>query len=102
MDAAHRPADAEVPLGLATRFVLKLFVFGTLISLVPLLFVNLPLQMLLISLGSTVYLVGIVGANIAALVLSFALAAKLIFAWGVAGQRFRTIATEDNWSASER
>lgn len=82
--STNRP---EATLGFAAKFVLKLFWLTLLFSIIPLIFVNLPLGMFLINFGK-ISMPLIILANILAIFLSGALAAKLIFAWGVNGFEF--------------
>ncbi|CAN7353730.1 hypothetical protein LJR071_001985 [Pseudomonas sp. LjRoot71] len=82
--STHRP---EATLSFAAKFVLKLFGLTILFSIIPLLFVNLPLGMFLMNFGKISILL-IILANFFAIFLSGALAAKLIFAWGVSGFEF--------------
>lgn len=84
IQSTNRP---EATLGFAAKFFLKLFWLTLLFSIIPLLFVNLPLGMLLINFGKISILL-IILANLLAIFLSGALAAKLIFAWGVNGFEF--------------
>lgn len=78
----------EATLGFAAKFFLKLFGLTLLFSIIPLLFVNLPLGIFLINFGKISILL-IILANLLAIFLSGALAAKLIFAWGVNGFEFK-------------
>lgn len=87
MEKAQSTSRPEATLGLAAKFVLKLFGLTLLFSIIPLLFVNLPLGMLLINFGKISILL-IPLANLLAVFLSGALAAKLIFAWGVGDFEF--------------
>jgi len=84
IQSTNRP---EATLGFAAKFVLKLFGLTLLFSIIPLLFVNLPLGMFFINFGKISILL-IILANLLAVFLSGALAAKLIFAWGVNGFEF--------------
>ena len=77
----------EATLGFAAKFILKLFSFTLLFSIVPLLFVNLPLRMLFINFDS-LYTPLMWLANSLSVFFSGALAAKLIFAWGLNGFAF--------------
>ena len=77
----------EATFGFAAKFVLRLFGLTLLFSIVPLLFVNLPLGMFLANFGKLSILLMLLG-NLMAVFLSGALAAKLIFAWGVNGFAF--------------
>lgn len=80
-------SKSEATLGFAAKFFLKLFGLTLLFSIVPLIFVNLPLNMFLMNFGS-LYIPLIFITNFLAVLLSGALAAKLIFAWGVNGYAF--------------
>jgi len=87
MEKAQSTNRPEASLGFAAKFILKLFGLTLLLSIIPLLFVNLPLGMFLINFGKISILL-IILANLLAVFLSGALAAKLIFAWGVNGFEF--------------
>ncbi len=82
--AIKRP---EASFGFALKFALKFFGLTLLLSIIPLLFVNLPLAMFLINVGNVSVLL-IPVANVVVFVVCAALAAKLIFAWGVNGCEF--------------
>jgi hypothetical protein len=92
MEKTQSTNPPEATLGFAARFILKLFGLTLLFSIIPLLFVNLPLGMLLINFGKISILL-IILANLLAIFLSGALAAKLIFAWGVNGFEFNITKT---------
>lgn len=81
----------EASLGFCTRFVLKLLLLGSLISIVPLIFVNLPLMVSVMDLAPRLIFVCLFFLNLIAIVLSFALAAKLIFSWGLKGATFSIV-----------
>jgi len=89
IQSTNRP---EASLGFAAKFFIKLFWLTLLFSIIPLLFVNLPLGMFLINFGKISILL-IMLANLLAVFLSGALAAKLIFAWGVGGFEFHITKT---------
>ncbi|WP_313038374.1 hypothetical protein [Stutzerimonas nitrititolerans] len=78
---------SEATLGFSAKFFLKLLGFTFLFSIVPLIFVNLPLNMFLMNFGS-LYIPLFFLTNFLAVLLSGTLAAKLIFAWGVNGYAF--------------
>lgn len=90
MEKTLATSRTEASLGFAAKFVLKLFGLTVLFSIIPLLFVNLPLLMLLMNFGEISVLL-IFLANVLAVFTSGALAAKLIFAWGVNGFEFDII-----------
>lgn len=87
MEKIQPKSRAEVTFGFAAKFFLKIFGLTLLFSVVPLLFVNLPLGMFLVNLGKLSVPL-IIMANLLAIFLSGALAAKLIFVWGVNGFEF--------------
>lgn len=84
MNKSQSENKTEATLGFAATFFLKLFFLTVLFSIVPLLFVNLPLGMFLTNFGR-LYIPLMLLANLLAVFLSGAFAAKLIFAWGVNG-----------------
>ncbi|UTW05968.1 hypothetical protein [Pseudomonas benzenivorans] len=77
----------EATFGLAAKFALRLLALTILFSIIPLLFVNLPLNMFLTNFGN-LYIPAMLVANCLAVFLSCALAIKLILAWGVGGFQF--------------
>lgn len=87
MEKPQSISRPEATLGFAAKFVLKLFGLTVLFSIIPLLFANLPLLMFLVNFGEISVLL-ICLANLLAVFMSGALAAKLIFAWGVNGFEF--------------
>ena len=98
MESAPPAKRPEASFGFALKFALKFFGLTLLLSIIPLLFVNLPLAMSLIDFGKvSILLIPI--ANVLAVVLCAALSAKLIFAWGVNGCEFY-IAKVDGESGS--
>ncbi|MCJ0879633.1 hypothetical protein MRX33_19095 [Pseudomonas sp. JI-2] len=92
MEKIQSTSRPEASLGFAAKFFIKLFWLTLLFSIIPLLFVNLPLGMFLINFGKISILL-IMLANLLAVFLSGALAAKLIFAWGVGGFEFHITKT---------
>lgn len=88
MKQSQSENKTEATLGLAAKFFLKLLGLTILFSIVPLLFVNLPLGMLLANFGN-LYIPLIVFSNLLAVFFSGAFATKLIFAWGVNGCVFK-------------
>lgn len=84
MEKVQLANQTEATLGFALKFFLKLISLTLLLSIIPLLFVNLPLRMFFINFGS-LYTPLMLSVNLLAIILSGSLAAKLIFAWGVSG-----------------
>lgn len=88
MKQSQSENKTEATLGFAAKFFLKLLGLMILFSIVPLLFVNLPLGMFLANFGN-LYIPLILFSNLLAVFFSGAFATKLIFAWGVNGCVFK-------------
>jgi hypothetical protein len=79
----------NMSLGFCAGFVFRLVSLGLLFSLIPLIFVNLPVRILFLSSPTFFYNIIMVTLNCLAIFVCFAFAAKLLFSWGVKGYQFK-------------
>ncbi len=70
------------------HFTFRVLVLGALISILPLVFINLPLRILFLGLPTFFYLFVMFVLNVAALLVCFAFASKLILSFGVKEHAF--------------
>jgi hypothetical protein len=70
------------------HFAFRILALGTLISIIPLVFINLPMMAALLGLPSFFHVLIILSLNITTFIACFALASKLILSWGVKGHAF--------------
>lgn len=88
MKSENSSGSQTVSFSFYVGFGLKLLALGLLLSLVPLLFVNLPLRMLFIGFATPIYSVIMFALNVVAVLVCLGFAAKLLFSWGVSGHKF--------------
>lgn len=69
-------------------FALKLLALGTLLSVIPLVFVNIPMRTLFFEFSGPIYTLIMFALNATVVLVCFGVAAKLLFSWGVSGHKF--------------
>lgn len=65
------------------HFAFRVLALGSLISIIPLVFVNLPLRVAFLGFPTILYVLIMFFLNVAAFIVCFAFASKLICSWGV-------------------
>lgn len=70
------------------HFAFRVLALGSLISIIPLVFVNLPLRIAFLGFPTFFYVLIMLVLNVATFVACFALACKLILSWGVKEHAF--------------
>lgn len=80
MDAPHKE---NINFSFYMHFALRVLALGLLFSVIPLVFVNLPLRAALLGFPKIFYVLIMFCLNIATFVACFAFACKLILSWGV-------------------
>jgi hypothetical protein len=82
------PQKENINFSVYMHFAFRVLALGSLISIIPLVFVNLPLRVAFLGFPTFFYVLIMFFLNIAAFVVCFAFASKLILSWGVKEHAF--------------
>ncbi|MDZ4151184.1 hypothetical protein [Methylicorpusculum sp.] len=82
------PQKENINFSIYMHFAFRVLVLGSLISILPLVFVNLPLRVAFLGFPTFFYVLIMLALNVATFVACFAFACKLILSWGVKEHAF--------------